>query len=93
MAGNTILLKHASNVQTCARHIERIFISLFTNDLKKAGELIHEFHDGAVFVNAMVKSDPRLPFGGTRRSGYGRELAHQGIREFINVKTVYLRKF
>ncbi len=67
--------------------------SLFTNDLKKAEELVHEFEDGAVFINALVKSDPRLPFGGTKQSGYGRELSVQGIREFVNVKTVYARKF
>ena len=67
-------------------------VSLFTSDLKKAAELVHEFADGAVFINAMVKSDPRLPFGGTKRSGYGRELAIQGIREFANVKTVYFNK-
>jgi succinate-semialdehyde dehydrogenase/glutarate-semialdehyde dehydrogenase len=67
-------------------------VSLFTSDLKKAAELVHEFADGAVFINALVKSDPRLPFGGTKRSGYGRELAIQGIREFANVKTVYFNK-
>jgi succinate-semialdehyde dehydrogenase/glutarate-semialdehyde dehydrogenase len=68
-------------------------VSLFTNDLKRAEDLIPRFEDGAVFVNALVKSDPRLPFGGTKRSGYGRELAMQGIREFVNVKTVYIDKF
>lgn len=67
-------------------------VNLFTNDLKKAQELIPEFDDGAVFVNSMVKSDPRLPFGGTKKSGYGRELAVNGIREFVNVKTVYIEK-
>jgi succinate-semialdehyde dehydrogenase/glutarate-semialdehyde dehydrogenase len=67
-------------------------VSLFTSDLKKASELVHKFDDGAVFINAMVKSDPRLPFGGTRRSGYGRELAIQGIREFVNIKTVYFNQ-
>ena len=67
-------------------------VSLFTNDLKKANDLVPEFHDGAVFINGMVKSDPRLPFGGTRRSGYGRELSVQGIREFVNVKTVWMKK-
>jgi succinate-semialdehyde dehydrogenase/glutarate-semialdehyde dehydrogenase len=68
-------------------------VSLFTNDLDKAMELVSEFKDGAVFINDLVKSDPRLPFGGTGRSGYGRELAIHGIREFVNVKTVYVRKF
>jgi succinate-semialdehyde dehydrogenase/glutarate-semialdehyde dehydrogenase len=67
-------------------------VSLFTSDLEKARELVYEFNDGAVFINEMVKSDPRLPFGGTKQSGYGRELGIQGIREFVNVKTVYLKK-
>ncbi|MCG6187109.1 NAD-dependent succinate-semialdehyde dehydrogenase [Maribellus maritimus] len=68
-------------------------VSLFTNNLERAEELIPEFEDGAVFVNALVKSHPRLPFGGTKQSGYGRELALNGIREFVNVKTVYIDKF
>ena len=67
-------------------------VTIFTRDLSKAHQLAREFKDGAVFINEMVKSDPRLPFGGTGKSGYGRELAMHGIREFVNVKTVYIKK-
>jgi succinate-semialdehyde dehydrogenase/glutarate-semialdehyde dehydrogenase len=66
-------------------------VSLFTNDYDKALALIPQFNEGSVFINALVKSDPRLPFGGIKKSGYGRELAVQGIREFVNVKTVYIK--
>jgi succinate-semialdehyde dehydrogenase / glutarate-semialdehyde dehydrogenase len=67
-------------------------VTLFTNDLDNAAKLVPEFKDGAVFINSLVKSDPRLPFGGTGRSGYGRELGVQGIKEFVNIKTVYFKK-
>jgi succinate-semialdehyde dehydrogenase / glutarate-semialdehyde dehydrogenase len=65
-------------------------VSIFTKDIARAEKLIPQIEDGAVFINAMVKSDPRLPFGGTKRSGYGRELSGFGIREFVNIKTVYI---
>lgn len=65
-------------------------VSIFTKDKEKAKRLVPQFDDGAVFVNELVKSDPRLPFGGTKISGYGRELAAHGIMEFINKKTVYM---
>lgn len=65
--------------------------TICTTDPDRSTKFIDRVEDGAVFVNAMVKSDPRLPFGGTKRSGYGRELSRQGIREFVNIKTVYIR--
>jgi succinate-semialdehyde dehydrogenase/glutarate-semialdehyde dehydrogenase len=67
-------------------------ISFFTQDLEKAKKYISHVSDGAFFVNALVKSDPRLPFGGTKYSGYGRELGKDGIMEFINRKTIYISK-
>ena len=66
--------------------------AVFTRDLDR-GERIAttEIEAGSCFVNASVKSDPRLPFGGTKSSGYGRELSHYGLKEFVNVKTVVVR--
>ncbi|WP_424003825.1 NAD-dependent succinate-semialdehyde dehydrogenase [Maribacter sp. IgM3_T14_3] len=65
---------------------------LFTEDTDAAMDIISDIPDGAFFVNDMVKSDPRLPFGGTKASGYGRELSREGILEFVNKKTVYIKK-
>jgi succinate-semialdehyde dehydrogenase/glutarate-semialdehyde dehydrogenase len=63
--------------------------ALWTGDLDRASQLVRRIDAGAVFVNGMVASDPRLPFGGTKQSGYGRELGHLGLHEFMNIKTVW----
>jgi len=65
--------------------------SVWTKDLKRAHHFIDNLHVGLVFVNHVVRSDPRLPFGGVKKSGYGRELGEYGIREFTNVKTVVIK--
>ncbi|MGZ3833023.1 MAG: NAD-dependent succinate-semialdehyde dehydrogenase [Mucilaginibacter sp.] len=62
--------------------------SIWTGDVEKGIALGRQIRSGAVFINSLVKSDPRLPFGGVKKSGYGRELGRQGILEFVNAKTI-----
>ncbi|OLB93743.1 MAG: succinate-semialdehyde dehydrogenase [Candidatus Rokubacteria bacterium 13_1_40CM_68_15] len=64
--------------------------SVWTQDRARAERMAAQIESGVVFVNGIVKSDPRLPFGGIKRSGYGRELSEYGIREFVNIKTVWI---
>lgn len=66
--------------------------AIFTKDIQKGEEIaVKKMQAGSCFVNAQVYSDPRLPFGGIKESGYGRELSHLGIREFVNIKTIYIQ--
>ena len=64
--------------------------SVWTSDRERGLRVAGRIEAGAVFVNGVVKSDPRLPFGGIKRSGYGRELSEYGIREFVNIKSVWI---
>ncbi len=66
-------------------------VSIYTTNQERISRQIPKFEDGSIFVNELVKSDPRLPFGGTKISGYGRELSREGILAFVNKKTVYIQ--
>ncbi len=64
--------------------------SVWSRDIAKAEAVARRIETGAMFINGMTKSDPRLPFGGIKKSGYGRELSHYGIKEFVNIKTIWI---
>ncbi|KAA3639818.1 MAG: NAD-dependent succinate-semialdehyde dehydrogenase [Proteobacteria bacterium] len=85
-ANNT---EHALDVAAATRF--GLGVTICTRNPEAILKQLHRFPDGAVFINELVKSDPRLPFGGTGISGYGRELSSIGIKEFINQKTVFVK--
>lgn len=94
--GPAAVILKAKNEQEAIRIAnESIFglgAAVFTRDIKRGEQIAaKELQAGCCFVNDFVKSDPRLPFGGIKQSGYGRELSIFGIREFVNVKTVYIK--
>ncbi|MBD5656271.1 MAG: aldehyde dehydrogenase family protein, partial [Candidatus Eremiobacteraeota bacterium] len=64
--------------------------NLWTSDIARGKELAANLESGAVFINGMTASDSRLPFGGVKKSGYGRELSAFGIHEFVNIQTVWI---
>lgn len=66
-------------------------VSVFTKDIEKINKHLQLFEEGAVFINEMVVSDPHLPFGGIKKSGYGRELSHLALYEFANIRTVVIK--
>jgi acyl-CoA reductase-like NAD-dependent aldehyde dehydrogenase len=90
-AAPILLVKNASDAVRLA-NTSRFGLSnsLWTRDLEQARRLARELESGGVFINGMTASDPSLPFGGIKKSGYGRELSVFGLREFVNVKTVWV---
>ena len=78
--------KEAINITNRSRY--GLGASLWSQDIEKAKRLAADINSGGVFINTLVKSDPRLPFGGIKKSGHGRELSSFGIKEFMNMKTI-----
>ncbi|MGS0528219.1 aldehyde dehydrogenase family protein [Zobellia nedashkovskayae] len=89
--GITIFDTDEEAVELSNNSVFGLGVSIFTSNNDRVKNLIPQFNEGAVFVNELVKSDPRLPFGGVGISGYGRELSAHGIKEFLNKKTVYIK--
>jgi len=84
-----IVVKDEAEAVTIANHSQYgLGASIWTRNIDKAKKLAAQIESGSVFINSMVKSDVRLPFGGIKKSGYGRELGDYGIKEFVNIKTV-----
>ncbi|MBN2699340.1 MAG: NAD-dependent succinate-semialdehyde dehydrogenase [Bacteroidales bacterium] len=88
----TIVSSPGDALELSNKSVYGLGIQVFTESEHHARLFIEGAEEGSVFVNGMVKSDPRLPFGGVKRSGFGRELSLEGIREFVNVKTVWVNR-
>lgn len=82
-------IEHAFELSEDSRY--GLGVTVCTTNVEKALSMASEVSDGAYFINELVKSDPRLPFGGEKQSGYGRELAKDGMMEFVNRKTIYVK--
>lgn len=78
-------------IQLANQSVYGLGASVWTTDNKLAAHLASQLQCGSVFVNSLVKSDPRIPFGGTKNSGFGRELGEAGIKEFVNIKTYWFQ--
>ena len=85
------VLDEAEAIRVANDSIFGLGAAVFTGDPQRGERVAAELEAGCCFVNAYVRSDPRLPFGGVKQSGYGRELSECGIREFVNIKTVYVK--
>ena len=82
-------IKHAFDLSEQSKY--GLGVTVCTTNTAKALQYVSRVSDGSYFINELVKSDPRLPFGGSKHSGYGRELSKDGMLEFINRKAVYMK--
>jgi succinate-semialdehyde dehydrogenase/glutarate-semialdehyde dehydrogenase len=88
-----IVVKDEDEAVRVANHTEYgLGASIWSRNIDRAERLAARIDAGTVTINDMVKSDPRLPFGGVKKSGIGRELSHYGLKEFVNVKTIVVRE-
>jgi len=88
---SVIVVKDADGaIATANNSVYGLGASIWTADKAGAERFVSELETGNVFINDIVKSDARIPFGGIKRSGYGRELSEHGLMEFVNIKTVYI---
>ena len=87
-----IVNSEAEAISLANRSLYGLSASLWSKNIERAQELATQIEAGSVFINSFSKSDPRIPFGGTKLSGYGRELSIYGFSEFANIKTISINK-